>query len=79
MRRLPTRRRIKPMRQGDLDGLCGVYAIVNAIRWLCPNMSEAQSENLFAALIQARQSRPVLRPLAFIYSGLTVSVRQPAP
>jgi len=71
VRRLPTRRRIKPMRQGDLDGLCGVYAIINAIRWLCPSMSEAQSQKLFVAIIAARQSRPVRNPLAFIHRGLT--------
>jgi len=71
VRRLPTRRRIKPMRQGDLDGLCGVYAIINAIRWLCPSMSEAQSQKLFVAIMTARQSRPVRHPLTFIYRGLT--------
>jgi hypothetical protein len=25
-------RRKRPYRQGDLDGLCGVYAVVNALR-----------------------------------------------
>lgn len=28
--------RLKPLRQGDLDGLCGVYAILNAVQWLLP-------------------------------------------
>jgi hypothetical protein len=27
---------LKPLRQGDLDGLCGVYAILNTIQWLLP-------------------------------------------
>jgi hypothetical protein len=27
---------MKPMRQGDLDGLCGVYAVLNAIQFLVP-------------------------------------------
>ena len=27
---------LKPLRQGDLDGLCGVYAILNALQWLLP-------------------------------------------
>ena len=26
----------KPLRQGDLDGLCGVYAVLNALQWLVP-------------------------------------------
>ncbi len=32
-------RRIKPHRQGRLDGLCGVYALINALRllWDHPN------------------------------------------
>ena len=27
---------LKPIRQGDLDGLCGVYSILNALQWLLP-------------------------------------------
>jgi hypothetical protein len=27
---------LKPLRQGDLDGLCAVYAILNALQWLLP-------------------------------------------
>ena len=71
MRRLPMRRRLKPMRQGDLDGLCGVYSIINAIRWLCPALSEQQAQELFNVLIDMREKRPMRRPLAFIYRGLT--------
>ena len=71
MRRLPMRRRIKPMRQGDLDGLCGVYSIINAIRWLCPALSEQRAQELFNVLIDMREKRPMRRPLAFIYRGLT--------
>jgi len=26
----------KPLRQGDVDGLCGVYAVLNALQWLVP-------------------------------------------
>ena len=28
-----------PYRQGDLDGLCGIYSAVNAVRALCPEVS----------------------------------------
>ena len=71
MRRLPLRRRIEPLRQGDLDGLCGVYEIVNAVRHPCPAVNEAQAKVLFAALIDVRAKRPMRRPLTFIYRGLT--------
>lgn len=67
------RRRIAPLRQGDLDGLCGVYAIVNALRWLCPRFSAADAFCLFNTLFEARAQRPVRHPLAFIYRGLTRS------
>ncbi|MGP0009991.1 MAG: hypothetical protein ACLPIG_14985, partial [Methylocella sp.] len=31
---------LKPLRQGDLDGLCGVYAILNALQWLLPKVRD---------------------------------------
>ena len=30
--RLPASRQLQPLQQGDLDGLCGIYSIINAIR-----------------------------------------------
>ena len=27
---------LTPLRQGDLDGLCGVYSVLNALQWLVP-------------------------------------------
>ena len=26
-------RRLRPLIQGDLDGLCGVYSLLNAVQW----------------------------------------------
>ena len=44
-----------PFRQGELDGLCGIYAIVNAVRWATAKRThgfdEAAWRRLFAALI----------------------------
>jgi hypothetical protein len=37
----------KPLRQGDLDGLCGVYAVLNALQWLVP---EAQNSDYLTKL-----------------------------
>jgi len=30
-----------PLRQGDLDGLCGVYAVLNALQWLVPEARDS--------------------------------------
>ena len=43
----------QPYRQGDLDGLCGVYSIVNAVRILCPELDQDGAEWLFAHLLQS--------------------------
>ena len=45
------RQGLVPFRQGDLDGLCGVYAIVNAMRALHPRLGRAGAEALFSALV----------------------------
>ena len=37
-------RRLQPYRQGRLDGLCGVYALINALRLLCPRLDEDACE-----------------------------------
>ena len=52
-RQAPDRRLPRPFRQGDLDGLCGVYSIVNAIRVLCPELDQAAAEWLFTHLMHA--------------------------
>ena len=50
--RRPSRVR-QPYRQGDLDGLCGVYSVVNAVRILCPELDQDGAEWLFAHLLQS--------------------------
>jgi hypothetical protein len=51
MRRI-RRRRVRPYRQGDLDGLCGVYSIVNAVRVICPEVDGDTAEDMFDVLMQ---------------------------
>ena len=63
-------RRIKPYRQGRLDGLCGVYALVNALRLLCPRLDEDTCEQVFSVLVKAR-TRQISSPLAVISAGLS--------
>ena len=42
-----------PLRQGALDGLCGVYSIVNALRLLCREIDRSKSEELFQVLLKS--------------------------
>jgi hypothetical protein len=59
-----SRRRRRPLRQGDLDRLCGVYAVVNALRFLCPELTGSGCGVLFrhlmAGLAEPKQKRTVL-------------------
>ena len=43
----------QPYRQGDLDGLCGVYSAVNAVRALCPEVDDDAAGCIFEALLLA--------------------------
>ena len=52
-RRAPRLRPRAPYRQGDLDGLCGLYSIVNAVRVLCPEVGNAGASALFDHVMQA--------------------------
>src|SRR5829696_8312171 len=64
------RRQLTPYRQGRLDGLCGVYALINALRLFCPRLDEDACERAFCALIRAR-ARQASSPLAVISGGLS--------
>jgi hypothetical protein len=63
-------RRLKPYRQGRLDGLCAVYTLINALRLLCPKLDEDACERVFCALIRAR-ARQTASPLIVISGGLS--------
>jgi hypothetical protein len=63
-------RRLKPYRQGRLDGLCGLYALVNALRLLCPKLDEDDCERAFCALIRALEQQGCSL-LNVIHRGLT--------
>jgi hypothetical protein len=45
-------RHIKPYRQGALDGLCGVHAIINALHALAPGITEKDAQKLFRVLLK---------------------------
>ena len=52
-RKTPTKRRVEPYAQGDLDCMCAIYTIINAVRALCPEMTIGASEALFRRLIRS--------------------------
>jgi hypothetical protein len=57
----------RPLRQGDLDGLCGAYAVVNAVRLAAlpyRRLRHAACAALFAELAEAGRLR------AFVTDGM---------
>ena len=75
MTNAPKRRRFvrgrshKPFRQGDLDGLCGVYSTINAIRLLAPELDRAAATCLFSHLM-SELPKIGARPEEVITEGL---------
>ena len=61
----------KPYRQGDLDGLCGLYCLVNAVRVLCPEMDGEAAAALFEHLLQSLRLAGV-KPVEAITCGVDV-------
>jgi len=61
----------KPFEQGDLDGLCGVYAVINAVRLAAHphhRLRVADCRGLFAALLAELADEGRLR--GFVAAGL---------
>ncbi|TIL33943.1 hypothetical protein [Mesorhizobium sp.] len=48
-----------PFSQGDLDSLWGVYSVINAARFLCPELGRHQSVSLFHVLGETLTSNRV--------------------
>jgi len=76
---------IIPRTQGDEDGLCGLYSILNAMRYLYPRMSEDTEAAIFKASALALKRWPkilwdgtttadMLRMLKSVYLGIPVHV-----
>lgn len=47
---LPAGKAIKPVQQGSIDNLCGVYSIINALRLITPGSSDRDRNLLEAAV-----------------------------
>jgi len=50
----------KPYQQGDLDGLCGVYALVNAVDYLCGPLSRRKAIQLFEQILTHLEAKAPL-------------------
>ena len=60
-----------PMKQGNLDGLCGVYSIINAMR-IIRRDTEKESQALFGAIIEHLSRKRNLRKI--VSNGMTIGV-----
>jgi hypothetical protein len=77
-------RHITPLRQGDLDALCGLYAVINACRLLVPALTVTSCRVLFedltrSAFAQARRhgrsSRALTISRGLVFEELTALLR----
>ena len=68
-RKVKRRRARRPYQQGDLDGLCGVYSVVNAVRLLCPELNGSDAEYLFDRIVQSLDATAA-NPTACIVGGV---------
>src|SRR5262245_42500062 len=82
---MAARRRPQPLIQGELDGLCGIYSVINSLAWALHSLSEARQvlpwqsrplrqedcDRLFLALVSAMLYRR--RKFRSIVDGTTVN------
>jgi hypothetical protein len=66
-----TGRRGPPYRQGDLDGLCGVYAIVNAVMLFCDQPTDRFADRLFRHLMRALKRDLQANAVVTVYRGMS--------
>ena len=65
-------RKIKPYLQGELDSLCGIHAIINALYALFPDMMDREAQRLFHKLLEeVGRKRP--DPLRIAWRGMNSS------
>ena len=66
--------RTGPKQQGDLDGLCGVYAVLNAVASLASVFGRDEQAKLFEQLIEAvyeqRKGQKREGGVCFVYRGV---------
>lgn len=69
LNRKPMRPTVDAYRQGDLDGLCGIYAIINAVHLLYPRLDADAARALFRKLAKTL-SKTLTNPTGPVYDGI---------
>ncbi len=67
---MATKKVVKPLKQGELDGLCGVYSIINAAKYLFPK-DKIDLEDLFAFILTKIDKRNRPKLLTVILNGMS--------
>jgi len=49
-----SRRPVRPYQQGTFSGLCGAYAVVNALALLCPELTHEACRRLFRTVLRGQ-------------------------
>lgn len=60
----------EPFQQGDLDGLCGIYALINAVKLVSGPISREQAKCLVAACLDSLDQRYALPSLVTVGLGV---------
>lgn len=66
-------RQIEPYWQGELDSLCGIHAIINALYLLFPDMKDREAQAPFDNLL-AEVGRTRSDPLRITWKGMEPSL-----
>ncbi len=61
---------VRPLKQGDLIGICGVYAIINATKYLFPK-DQIELDDLFAFILTKIDERNNPKLLTVILNGMS--------
>ena len=62
--------RFSPLQQGNLDGLCGVYSILNATRCVTGPINDQEARNLFLSIIDYLHAKK--GSLQFFVDGISI-------
>ena len=69
------KREIEPFRQGELDSLCGIYAVLNALTALCPDFDGELGAVIFRKMVKVLGTTAD-RPLAALHVGMSQDLVQ---
>ena len=67
---MASKQAVRPLKQGDLIGICGVYAIINATKYLFPK-DQIDLDDLFAFILTKIDERNNPKLLTVILNGMS--------